>query len=162
MQPIHLARTLIAITACAWGLAAGSSGIALADDTPQTTTAPDHTERFKDMTPEQREAKRQQMREEWSKLTPEQKEQRRNEMHERMEKMTPEQREKIRQRMHERMEKMSPVQREEMKKEMQQHLDKMPPEEKENFLKERQERKEFRRNEADQQHDNASPQPVTK
>ena len=143
MQPIHLARKLIAITACAWGLAAGSSGKALADDTPQTATSPDHTGRFKDMTPEQREAKRQQMREEWSKLTPEQKEQRRNEMHERMEKMTPEQREKIRERMHERMEKMT-------------------PEEKENFLKERQERKEKRRNEANEENDNAPPQPVTK
>ena len=161
MQPIHLVRKLIAITACTWGLAAASSGIAMADDSPQTAT-PDHTERFTDMTPAQREAKRQQMREEWSRLTPEQKEQRRNEMRDRVEKMTPEQREKIRQRMQERMEKMSPEQRQAMKNEMQQHLDKMPPEEKENFLKERQERKEFRRNEADQQHDNASPQPVTK
>lgn len=129
MQPIHVVRKLIAITACTWGLAAGTSGIAVADDSPQTAI-PDHTERFTDMTPAQREVKRQQMREEWSRLTPEQKEQRRNEMRERVEKMTPEQREKIRQRMHERMEKMSPEQRQEMKKEMQQHLEKMPPEEK--------------------------------
>ncbi len=143
MQPIHLARKLIAITACAWGLVAGSSGIALADDTPQAAASPDHMERFKDTTPAQREAMRQQMREEWSKLTPEQKEQRRNEMRERVEKMTPEQREKIRQRMHERMEKMT-------------------LEEKENFLKERQERKEKRRNETNEEHDNAPPQSVTK
>ncbi len=93
MHPKTMLRQLLAVTTCAWGLVIGSTDIALATDIPQSGTALDHMERFKNMSPEERTAKRQQMRERWSKLSPEEKQQRRNKMRERIEKMTPEQKE---------------------------------------------------------------------
>lgn len=70
------------------------------------------------MTPEQREARRQEMREHWEKMSPEEREQVRNKMKDHWNNMTPEEREARRKEMREHFKNMSPEEREQFKRDM--------------------------------------------
>ena len=75
-------------------------------------------QRQQNLSPEERQAEREKMREQWQNLSPEQRDAKREEVRQRIENLPPEQREAMKQRLREKAESMPPEEREAVKKKL--------------------------------------------